>query len=958
MKPFRPIVFALLLVFANNLTKGQYFNPGQDRGSLSWKCIRSVHFDIIFPEGYEEQGTRVANLMEKVYSAVSYSLGHSPRNVSVILHTETVKSNAFLGWAPGRIEMYTTPHQDIYAQDWLEQLAMHEYRHMVQLSKLESEMPRLLRILFGEQAAALLTAAYLPFWFLEGDAICTETALSTSGRGRVPDFHRALKAQLVENEIFSYDKAYLGSYVDYVPDYYRMGYPMVAGIRHFSQEPVWDSVLHYVARHPLSFNSFEKGLKQFTGRGKLDWYKQIYSHLKKEWTADTNSIIETKGWEVSRSVDGIFTSYEHLAVLDHGRYFALKNALSDLPCFIVCDSSKQEEILFKPGSIFRESVTAHQSLIIWSERLPHIRWDYADRSLIRILDTRTGKTREFTFRNKLFAPALSPDHSQFMAIESDQYDQYYLGIFSCENGRQLQKIQFPGNDFLISPSWSSDGASAFVVMLHKNRKGIARVHLATENIEVVFPPGNYELKKPKEYKGMLYFIGGFSGTSQLYALNLQQQTLHSVVSTRFGLSDFDFDQSTLLYNSYHANGYRMMLCSLDDLDFKTFSPDSLIPDYPFVETIADQENGILDFTLIDSISYQAEAYSKPLHLFHFHSWAPLFIDPYAYSVYPGVSLMSQNELGTAETLLGYRYKWSENGGEGYARILYKGWFPVIDSEVSLGKSTQTYYELTHYVNEQQEIVRTDTLEKAFSWNETKLSVRCYLPLNLSKGMVNSGIYPQIRYQRVDLSHFQNSPKSIQPGYYQNLEARLYAYSMQQTTRQDLLPDFGVIVDAHILASLPGMIQTGSLFSISGTFYVPGIKKNHGTQFYAGYQVREQADYSFSDRIRIPRGHLSVSNNELLSLSADYRFPILCPDWSIGRWVYMKRLKMNFFYDYARLKLTDPISEQSILQSAGVECTMDAHFLRLIVPFEIGFRSSYLFNGKMKFDFLFSANFQW
>jgi hypothetical protein len=235
------IVFCL---FVSTSAFSQYFNDGQDRSGIKWKRISSIHFEVIFPEGFEMQGERVVHLMEKSYQYTCETLKHKPKKISIVLHTETVKSNAFLAWAPSRIEMYATPHQQIYSQDWMEQLAIHEYRHMVQISKLESEMPKLMRFLFGEQAAALLTAAYLPFWFIEGDAVAAETGLSSSGRGRLPSFHKELKAQFIEKGVYSYDKAYLGSYKHHIPNYYQMGYFLVGGARQIYGDQIWEDVVH------------------------------------------------------------------------------------------------------------------------------------------------------------------------------------------------------------------------------------------------------------------------------------------------------------------------------------------------------------------------------------------------------------------------------------------------------------------------------------------------------------------------------------------------------------------------------------------------------------------------------------------------------------------------------------------------------------------------------------------
>ena len=183
------------------LTVAQYFVVGQDPASIIWRQIQTDNFQIIYPSDYEVQAQRVAHIFEKVYSYPGISLLHQPKKISVILHTKSAQSNGFVAWSPSRVELFPTPGQDTYAQDWIEQLAIHELRHHVQIDKIESELPSIFRILLGEQAASLVIGAYLPFWFLEGDAVVTETAFSHTGRGRLPSFSMELKAQVDQKGI-------------------------------------------------------------------------------------------------------------------------------------------------------------------------------------------------------------------------------------------------------------------------------------------------------------------------------------------------------------------------------------------------------------------------------------------------------------------------------------------------------------------------------------------------------------------------------------------------------------------------------------------------------------------------------------------------------------------------------------------------------------------------------------
>jgi hypothetical protein len=60
----------------------------------------------------------------------------------------------------------------------------------------------------------------------------------------------------------------------------------------------------------------------------------------------------------------------------------------------------------------------------------------------------------------------------------------------------------------------------------------------------------------------------------------------------------------------------------------------------------------------DTPHWEAEPYRKGMNLFRFHSWAPFYYDYGEFNieqqpVYPGITLLSQNLLNTANTLLGY-----------------------------------------------------------------------------------------------------------------------------------------------------------------------------------------------------------------------------------------------------------------------------------------------------------------
>ena len=178
------ITFYILILY---LSQGysQFFTTGQDPFLTVWEQIKTENFQIIYPKEFYKEANRLANLLDYSYTYISESLDKKPRKVSVILHNSSVLSNGYVSWAPKRMEFVTTHPPDSYAEDWLEQLVLHEFRQIVQVDKLNQGLTRFLSFIFGQQATGAMVG-YLPLWFMEGDAVVTETALSSTGRGRLP----------------------------------------------------------------------------------------------------------------------------------------------------------------------------------------------------------------------------------------------------------------------------------------------------------------------------------------------------------------------------------------------------------------------------------------------------------------------------------------------------------------------------------------------------------------------------------------------------------------------------------------------------------------------------------------------------------------------------------------------------------------------------------------------------
>lgn len=957
----------LLLFFLVNEANGQFFQTGQDPSQIQWRQINTDHFLVIYPQEFDHEAQRLAFVLSKVYDYGSKTMNFNPRKISVVLHTRTVNSNGLVAWAPKRMELFTTPPQQIYAQDWLEQLALHEFRHFVQMDKIQSELPFLLKFILGEQATAIVTGTYLPLWFLEGDAVVTETALSHSGRGREAYFNMEYRAQLNERGIYSLDKAYLGSYKDFVPDYYQLGYLLVGKSREEYGAQLWSDVLGKVGNQPLSITPVNSVLKKETNMNSQQLYNQIFNDLALEWKHDLNSQSKTDSPIVS-PLKKSYTSYLYPEYYKDSLIIAYRTSIDDIGRFVLINPDQSEKIIYTPGSVLDESVSIKNQLIIWAERQSDIRWTHADRSVILIYNIETKEKREFRLKNKLFSPVISPDLKSFAAVEVDPENNFFLSVFDMNSGEMKQRFNTKANPYFINPCWDEKGEKLYFVSLSSKGKCLSSLDLQTKEIQSITPYTFGDIKNPVVINHQLIFSAGFSGTDLLYSMDLTTHQIFRIYNAEYG-ADYPSrtnSRNEILFSNYSANGYQLSVLNLTDKSRFAEVKSINLQSNPLADKLGSQEKGIPDLTNRDSISYLSKKYSKLGHLFNFHSWAPAYVDINSYEIRPGVIFFSQNTLGTAETQIGYDYNATDHTGKYRLSFNYFGLFPELNTDLSYGNGVSHYFQVSNTTDQFNHVTKRDTTVQSYAWHEWTADIDIRIPLNLSKGKYSSGLFPEIKYTFNQSTPNASAPDTFNPEYYHALNYRLYYYHLLHQSAQNIIPRWGQQFDLIFRHTPFAGTNFGSLSGIQSVLYFPGLTRNDGFKIYQGYQQKSFTQLStFSNFVRFPRGYQGFANNKLYSFAADYITPLSYPDFSIGKLVYLKRIKSSLFYDYAYLSVPIvnknhviiPNQYHMQMNSLGLELTSDLHVLRLFAPVEMGFRTIYRPEFQdFQFNLLMSINF--
>ncbi|HUX53658.1 MAG TPA: hypothetical protein VMV56_04540 [Williamwhitmania sp.] len=927
---FRLQIIIILLLLPITLT-AQYFNSGQDAASVKWFVAKNNRFQIIFPAGYEPLALKFAVYVNAVATADSV---HLRRPLPVLFHPWNPYSNGFVTLVPRRMELYSVSPQDIYPQEWLKQLAAHEFQHSVQLEELNHGLVRILTYPFGEQAWGA-SLSFTPRWFLEGDAVVSETRFSKSGRGRLPSFEQGHRAAFLTGKTFTYDKWLLGSYRDYIPDYYEFGYKLVSYVNLKYGDSVWPNVMHYTARNPFTLAPFYFGLKKYAGVSRQQLFHNTFSFLDSAWVAEDRNIKPQEGFTVP-SLEKSYTSYYYPCYLNDSIVVAYKSGLKETPSLVTINvSSGKEESLIVTGSMF-DPFSVASGMVAWDDYLPSVRWGEEGKSIINLLRIKDHKIVSINYPDQLFSPSLDSQAQQFVAVSVARNGLQKLIIYDLKSMSLKKTVSFPLGVALQNPSWDETRTRVVFTKVDSLGKSLCVFSFANNSVSTLLSSEVADIATPKFLEGYVVFSSYSGSVNNLFAIDTASHQLFRITNSRFGAQypSVAIDGRGVVFSKYTASGYRIAIIQ-DSLFSKKVPVQAYALGFhdPLEAHIGEfSKSVVLDTAKVSNFSINP--YRKGLHLFNFHSWAPFYYDPLVLTpstaeFAPGFTLMSQNILSTSLSVLGYSF---QNGSSQYhARFIYKGWFPVISISADYGAQPLFYRDS---IAKTVPIINADQLD---------LNGIVSLPLNFSRGKFVRWMTPSISVGHTN-DYFYNRTDSSYTRDYTTTSFRLYYYSSWESAPRDIRPRWGKIVDIRYTATPFENENTGSIASILFRQMLPGIAVNHSLMLSFGIQKQYLKRYYFSSNLFFPRGYATQPSKELKTFTLDYALPIAYPDWAIPNFLYLQRIRLNAFFDWAEnsYDVYDNVQKSivtlnPIYQSLGVDIGFDYHLFRNAFPLSTQFR---------------------
>jgi len=920
------ILLISLLSFCSQEVFSQFFDESQTPLSVKWRQIEHGGFKIIYPNSLEKDAQRMANTLAYIYPTVARSLGESKTIIPVVLQNQGTTSNGFVQLAPKKSQFYTMSSQQFDSQEWLNNLAIHELRHVVQFNKITGSTG----FPFPEEVYFGYIGVSTPLWFLEGDAVSTETSLTYSGRGRQPNWIMPFRTSLLEGKNFNYSKAYFGSEKDVTPGYYQLGYLINSNLQKNYGNNIGNELLSDLNKRPLRFYPFSQSLKKITGKNTRQYYLKTLEDLSAAWTKqnDQNQFIDYKSLNPKTTYA---TNYHLPTQLPGQNILTIKQSKSETPGFVVLTPDGKEKVLLKIGYQEQPWYSYGNGKIVWDERREDPRYKQRSYNVICIYDVQSGKKHQLTHRTRLFAPSISANGQKLIAVRVDLSGQNTLVSLDIATGKVIDSLANPENYQIQTPSLNHDGSK--ITWVTVTEKGKSLWLKDGQNTSQLISNTRQQLSRPIFFDDKIAFNAHFSGIDNIYEIDPASKNISALTASKYGAfnASFSEEDKTLLFNNYQLMGYEVAKTQLQPMPipedrFVYFGQPTKAEDYVFAN--------------VPDSTFRSKSYSPLKHMFNFHSISPTSDDNVERV---GLQLKSDDLLNTTSVYAGVTYESSLRRFEYNAGFRYKALYPVININYRNRPRLANY----RYQN---------TIHQA-KWREDYISLTTSLPLSfnsfnhLFSFVGEAGTYYVNRhFNPVDDKRLVNTIEFP-------MSYRISFNHQVRSAERDIAPKWAQLVELKY-QNLPfDRSLTGRLFAFESFFYFPGLAKNHTLLASFSYQQNSGTFRTVND-IPTVYGYNQIRAKSLLknTLLLNYRFPFLFPDLEIGPFAYIRNVRANFFSHYENIGKETNLAQP---KTFGIELRSDMNLLRYQPVADVGARLIFvnnIYNQNPIFEVLFNYYF--
>jgi hypothetical protein len=880
-----------------------------------WHQLRHDSLRILYPEGQEIAAARAATIMLKLAKADPIVHNGRYKPITILLQPQTNISNGYVGLAPYKSEFYLQPHENPFvlgSLPWTDLLSLHEYRHVQQLNAAKNGFTNIMRVIFGDLVFSGLYNLSVPDWYREGDAVYTESKWSHQGRGRLSQFTLPFYLKALEGKPWNYYKVRNGSYREFIPDHYALGYMLVQYGNQSFGEATWDTIMHNAPRFKNLIRPFSRLIKDHYGKyskglylDAMDCYRDECSIIKSH-----DVLYEAVPLSMADVNNDYFDMQFPMADGDGSIYTSITTFDRTTAIHRIDQFGKRTKVIstgLQKDSYFDYS----NDRFVWTEHRTDPRWLRKDLSVLCWYDQKTNQRRSFKPEKGYFTPSLSMRGDKIVVLHVDMEGKFELHILDAISGELLHKLPNPDNLYLGYPVFSADEKSIIATARNKDgRMCLVEQDLTSANFRYITHYSYAVLGRPAVQGPWIFVTSGMGQLDQVYAVDYNEGIFYQVSEGNTAHYDPTWDpvQNEIVCSAYGLKGNKLVRLPGDPREWK------LVNLNPGIKEITGEQGRNILAEGDETRTYETRKYSMWADAIRPHSWVVTADDPVW-----GIEVKSDNYLNTITVAGGIEYNRDSKAQGPYVEATFGMFYP----ELSVGVN-RTSREVRNQEGDEFEI----SLEQ---FNATVA-----VPLSFTSGVYSQSVYASTGYS----AGFRRVvPEIMNANYdFNYADHRLVLVNRRKAAYRQSMPSFAQRLDLSYSYNVSGI----SISQLYGAFdlALPGMRASHYTLIESEYLEQDLATSAIqlNHRFSGARGFPFVEGEKQYHVGITYGFPVWYPDRGIGNVFYMQRIRLQPFFDYAYTN--DPEASGSNMRSAGAELVVDFAF----PPVTLGFRYSRLLSG--------------
>ncbi len=891
-------VFCITAFFFFLLCTAAAQNFGGNAPSVKWKQINTSASRIIFPTGLDSQASRMATLMQLLDTATAATIGGQQRKWNIILQNQTTVPNAYVRMAPIMSELFMTPPQDNFSAGslrWDDNLLIHENRHMQQFSNFNKGISKLFSVFLGQEGQLFANGLFLPDYFFEGDAVYQETLVSNQGRGRMPAFFNGFKSLWEEDKKYSWGKYRSGSLKDYVPDYYQLGYLLVAyGYEKYGAN-FWKNVTEGAVKGKYFFN---KSIQKYAGISFKQFRTDAVNYFKEKSVLKNSVPLQY----ITATAKNNVISYHVPHFIGNDTVVAIKESLKEASAFYIVTNGKEEKLRTQ-NTVLDNYFSCNNKTIAYAAYASDPRWGNRDYSVIHVLDIKTKKQKQLTFKSKYFSPDINADGTKVLAVKVNSNGTNNLVLLNSVSGQEIKTVVNVNNYFFTYPKFLNEKEAVATVRNPEGNMALIKIDFESGRTDLLTFFSFNVMGYPMVKGDTVFFTKMNINADKIFAITLTDKKVYRLTNNNNGIYAPAVNNSgDMIYSAFTADGYRLAkTAGINNAVWARVTMDEFItaPDLYVATGLSQKGAGIIHNDLVKE-KFTVTPYKKTKGFFNFHSRRPIITDTEL-----GYSLFSDNVLSSFSNIINYTYNRNDKSHTVGFSTAFAGWFPVLSvgAEESFNRTVDT------------------AVGKPFQYNSATAKAGFSIPLSFVGGRtakyfnIGAGYnVEQYYYKGVGKNVFNNKAINY-------INTFLSFSNVNRKALQHINPRWAQAVSLSYRDAFT-FINSHKLNS-SLALYFPGAAVNHSLVINAAYQKRDTLPDLFSNNFAYARGYEALSTRKMYKLGVNYHFPLWYPDGGISGLIYFQRIRANTFFDYNNATArVNSVLTNIVNRSAGTELYFD------------------------------------